>query len=90
MRKLKRHFYVADSDTRRYYKYHRGVSRQEGGGPQVTEMLEKFRKWQLPPHQERALGLEKGWKEKVTKEFAEHVYNAAVKHQNAIRELQKY
>jgi hypothetical protein len=53
----------------------------------VTELIEKFHQVQLPPHQERELGLQSNWKDAVTKEFAEKVFDAAQKHRDAIREL---
>ncbi len=53
----------------------------------MTELIEKFHQVQLPPHQERELGLQSNWKDAVTKEFAEKVFDAAQKHRDAIREL---
>lgn len=53
----------------------------------MTELIEKFYQVQLPPHQERELGLQSNWKDAVTKEFAEKVFDAAQKHRDAIREL---
>jgi hypothetical protein len=44
----------------------------------------------LPPHQERGMGLQPNWKDAITKEFAEKVFDAAQKHRDAIRELEKH
>jgi len=55
----------------------------------VTELVQKIKNIELPPHQLRALGFDKDWNKKVSPEFLEHAVRVAVKRKDVLRELSK-
>lgn len=56
----------------------------------MTELLKRFEEIEIPPHQAATLGLSKDWKKNVTEGFVKIVLDAALKHKDALRELEKY
>lgn len=90
LRRSRKCFLAAGLVSRRNVGYDQKDERAEGRESLVTELIEKFRRVQLPPHQEKAMGLQPNWKDTVTKEFAEKVFDAAQKHRDAIKELEKH
>jgi hypothetical protein len=89
LRRLGKRF-LAGLVSRRNVGYDEEHETAEGRESLVAELIEKFRRVQLPPHQERGMGLQPNWKDAITKEFAEKVFDAAQKHRDAIRELEKH
>ncbi|MGE5590110.1 MAG: hypothetical protein ACM3ZA_05780 [Bacillota bacterium] len=55
----------------------------------VTEMIQKLRGVNLPPHQLKELGLDKDWNKKVAPQFVERVVRTAEKYRIVLKELSK-
>ncbi|MCL4425878.1 MAG: hypothetical protein M1299_13010 [Firmicutes bacterium] len=58
-------------------------------GKLLTEMIEKLKGIQLPPHQLRELGLDKDWQKKVSPQLVERITKTAEKYKNVLKELSK-
>ena len=56
-------------------------------GDKVTQMIEKLKGVQLPPHQLRELGLEKDWQKRVSPTFVDQIVHTAEKYKNALKKL---
>lgn len=77
---------IARNKKKRYY-VHSPASEE---GHQMTEVLERFRLLEVPPHVTERLGLSNDWKERITEDFAKKVFVALEKHQDALRKLRDY
>lgn len=77
-------------DDSHHSRYRLGTHREQREEPQVTELLKRFEEIEIPPHQAATLGLSKDWKKNVTEGFVKIVLDAALKHKDALRELEKY
>ena len=60
------------------------------GRKKMTEMIQKFRSYQLPPHQLDQLGLTKDWPKKIPASYVGRVYNHAERLRKVLRELSKH
>ncbi|MDD4170418.1 MAG: hypothetical protein PHD36_09250 [Desulfotomaculaceae bacterium] len=55
----------------------------------MTKFVNKIQSIDLPPHQLRELGLEKGWQKKVSVDYIEKVVKTAERFKNDLKELSK-
>lgn len=56
----------------------------------MTKVMSKINRIQLPPHQLRALGMDKDWNKNVSEEFVTKALKAKEAYKEVFKELAKY
>ncbi len=73
------------------YPYSKQACKQASlGVSDVTKVMTKINRTQLPPHQLRALGLEKDWNKNVSEEFIAKAMKVKEEYKEVFKELAKY
>lgn len=59
----------------------------EKEGITLSQLLERMKTYEVPPHIARQLGFDQNWKDKVSEEFLRTVLKSVDKYQNVLKKL---
>lgn len=70
----------------KYNKCYNDLSTDQEG-IDVAELINRIKTYDVPPHIERELGLEKGWRDNLSKEFLSKALKSTKKYNNLLKRL---